>query len=167
MADYKDIINGTISSIMGKAKEIAASDTVTGLVDKVKTAAEDSGVAKVYTDGANRTKAYAKITRLTLEANGEQEELNRVYTEIGKLYFDQAPEAEGFFVPLFEQAKAITQRINDYSAEIQSLKDELESAKAAHGVDADSDLDVDIADFEQIVDATESDGTAAEDKKDD
>ena len=60
MADYKDIISGTISTLVGKAKEFAASDTVAGIVGKVKSVAEETGVAKVYEDGANRTKAYAQ-----------------------------------------------------------------------------------------------------------
>ena len=90
MADYKDRINGTISTLVGKAREFAASDTVTGIVDKVKSAAEESGVARVYEDGASRTKAYARIAKLTLAVNSAHEELNRVYAEIGKLYYEQA-----------------------------------------------------------------------------
>ncbi len=165
MADYKDIINGTISTIVGKAKEFAASDAVTGLVDKVKTAAEESGVAKVYEDGTARTKAYAKIAKLTLEVNGAHEELNRVYAEIGKLYYEQAKDApEGYFAPLFAQAGELTQGILDKEAEVKALKDEIEAARAEKRGAAEPDLEVEIADFEQIVDATESDGSSGENK---
>ncbi len=149
MADYKEILSG----IVGKAKEFAASDTVTGLVDKVKSAAEESGVAKVYEDGANRTKAYAKIAKLTLEVNGAHEELNRVYAEIGKLYYEQLKDApEGYFAPLFAQAQALRGGIEEKEAAVQALKDGLGAAKAAPAED------VEIADFEQIVDATEDEG---------
>jgi len=164
MSDYKDIINGTISTLVGKAKEFAASDTVTGLVDKVKSAAEESGVARVYEDGANRTKSYAKIARLTLEVNGAHEELNRVYAEIGKLYYEQAKDApEGYFVPLFAQAGELTQSILAKEDEVRSLKDAIDAARAEKA--AENAVDVEIADFEQIVDATESDGTASADDK--
>ncbi len=164
MADYKEKINDTISSLLGKAKEFAASDTVTGLVDRVKSAAEESGVARVYEDGASRTKAYARIAKLTLAVNGAHEELNRVYAEIGKLYYEQAKDApEGYFAPLFAQADVLAQGILEKENEVQSLKDAIEAARAekkAAGA-AGAELDVDIADFEEIVDATENDGTAS------
>ena len=152
MADYKDILSG----IVGKAKEFAASDTVTGLVDKVKSVAEESGVAKVYEDGANRTKAYAKIAKLTLEVNGAHEELNRVYAEIGKLYYEQLKDApEGYFAPLFEQVKSLRESIESKEREAQTLKDGVAAAKSAAE-------DVEIADFEQIVNATEDEGKSEE-----
>ena len=162
MADYKDRINDTISTLVGKAKEFAASDTVTGLVDKVKSAAEESGVARVYEDGASRTKAYARIAKLTLAVNSAHEELNRVYAEIGKLYYEQAKDApEGYFAPLFAQADVLAQGILEKESEVQSLKDAIEAARIARADKAAAELGVDIADFEQIVDATENDGTAA------
>ena len=162
MADYKDRINGTISTLVGKAREFAASDTVTGIVDKVKSAAEESGVARVYEDGASRTKAYARIAKLTLAVNTAHEELNRVYAEIGKLYYEQAKDApEGYFAPLFAQAGELTQGILEKENEVQSLKDAIEAARIARADKAAAELGVDIADFEQIVDATENDGTAS------
>ena len=73
MADYKDIISGTINSIVGKVKEVA----------------ESGAVRDIYENGANRAKSYGRIAKLALELNGENEELKRVYTEIGRLYYDQ------------------------------------------------------------------------------
>ena len=158
MADYKDIITGTISNLVDKAKEFATGDTVTGIVDKVKGAAEGSAVGRVYEQGSSRAKAYGRIAKLSLEVNGDHEELSRIYKEIGKLYYEQAKDApEGYFVPLFAQAAEVTQRILDKETEVQTLKDELEAAKAAQ------DIDVEIAEFEEIVDATASDGAAESD----
>ena len=68
MADYKDIITGTISNIMGKVKEVAESPNVKEAVDKVKAAAEDtvgkvkeaaegSTVKEVCEQGASRVKS--------------------------------------------------------------------------------------------------------------
>ncbi len=165
MADYKDIINGTISTLVGKAKEFAASDAVTGLVDKVKSAADESGVTRVYEEGASRTKAYARIAKFTLEVNGSHEELSRVYAEIGKLYYEQAKDApEGYFAPLFAQAASLTESILAKEDEVRALKEEIDSAKAARAEQRAAEADAEIADFEQIVDATENDGISAEDR---
>ena len=123
MADYKDIITGTISNIMGKVKEVAENPSVKDAVDKVKAAAEDtvgkvkeaaegSTVKEVYEQGASRVKSYGRIAKLNLEMNGDYEELKRVYTEIGKLCYDQFKDApEGFFAPLFAQVEEISTRI--------------------------------------------------------
>ena len=35
MSDFKEMISDTIQNLVGKAKELAGSDAVTGLVDKV------------------------------------------------------------------------------------------------------------------------------------
>ena len=165
MADYKDIINGTISTLVDKAKEFAASDTVAGLVDKVKSAAEESGVAKVYEDGASRTKAYARIAKLTLEVNGAHEELSRVYAEIGKLYYEQAKDApEGYFAPLFAQAGELTQGILSKEDEVRALKEQIDAARAGKAAQAEAYDNAEIADFEQIVDATANDGSSIDDE---
>ena len=142
MADYKDIITGTLNNIVGKVKEVA-----------------DSGAIKdIYEHGANRAKSYGRIAKLALELNGENEELKRVYTEIGRLYYEQAKDApEGFFAPLFAQAEEICGRIAAKEDEINSLKADI---AAATGCD-EADIDVEIGefdDFDNIVDATEDDG---------
>ena len=61
---------------------------------------------------------------------------------------------EGFFAPLFEQAAALIESINSKQAQIQAMKDEF-AAETAPAEDAD---------FESVVDATEDDGTAADDE---
>ena len=161
MTDYKDIINGTLSTLVDKAKEFVASDAVSGLVDKVKSAAEESGVGRVYEQGSARARAYARITKLTLEINAARDELNRVYAEIGKLYYEQAKDApEGYFAPLFAQADELAGGIASREAEVKGMKEDLEAEKAA------PDIDADIADFEQIVDATENDGASVPGEKD-
>lgn len=137
MADYKDIIAGTIKNLAGKVKDVAESGTVRG----------------IYEQGAERAKAYGTIAKLTLEVNGDAEELKRVYTEIGKLYFEQNREnPEGFFTALFSQVEEINARIHEKEDTINELKARLEADKAA-------DIDVEIGDFEDIVDSTEADGS--------
>ena len=183
MADYKDIITGTISNIMGKVKEVAESPNVKEAVDKVKAAAEDtvgkvkeaaegSTVKEVYDQGANRVKSYGRIAKLSLEMNGDYEELKRVYTEIGKLCYDQFKDApEGFFAPLFAQVEEISARIERSEAEIEAMK-------AEAGCQEEPDISVEIVadsveeaaeefkeaaeEFQNVVDATENEGSATE-----
>ncbi|MBP3624012.1 MAG: hypothetical protein J6J19_08095 [Oscillospiraceae bacterium] len=183
MADYKDIITGTISNIMGKVKEVAENPNVKEAVDKVKAAAEDtvgkvkeaaegSTVKEVYEQGASRVKSYGRIAKLSLEMNGDYEELKRVYTEIGKLCYDQFKDApEGFFAPLFAQVEEISARIERSEAEIEAMKAEV-------GCQEEPDISVEIVadsvedaaeefkaaaeEFQNVVDATETEGSATE-----
>ena len=140
MADYKDILSGTFGR----------------LADKIKETASSTGVLDVYAQGANRAKAFGQRTKLTLELNGEHEELQRIYTEIGRLYYEQAKDApEGFFVPLFEQANRVSDSIRAKRARIDELKEH-------YGVSEQSDIDVEIGDFDDVVSATEADGMTVE-----
>ena len=140
MADYKDIISGTINSIVGKVKEVA----------------ESGSVRDIYESGASRAKSYGRIAKLALELNGENEELKRVYTEIGRLYYEQAKDApEGFFASLFAQAEEICERIEAKEDEINALKADI----TASAKDADIDVEIgEFDDFDSVVDATEDDG---------
>ena len=183
MADYKDIITGTLTNLVGKVKEVAESPNVKEAVDKVKAAAEDtvgkvkaaaegSTVKEVCDQGANRVKSYGRIAKLSLEMNGDYEELKRVYTEIGKLCYDQFKDApEGFFAPLFAQVEEISARIERSEAEIEAMK-------AEAGCQEEPDISVEIVadsvedaaeefkaaaeEFQNVVDATESEGSATE-----
>ena len=140
MADYKDLF--------GK------------LAGKVKDVAETSGVKDVYAQGASRAKAFGQLARLTVELNREQEELKRLYAEIGRLYYEQARSApDGVFVPLFEQADRVTDRIRDSRAKIDALKE-------SSGLTGQDDIDVEIGDFDDVVSATEADGMTVEIKHD-
>ena len=140
MADYKDIIAGTINAISGKVKEVAQSGSVRG----------------IYEQGAARAKAFGQLTKLTLSINGDNEELKRVFIEIGKLYYDQAKDApEGFFASLFSQVESIKADIADKQAQIDELKAQTAESSAP-------DVEVEVTDFESIVDATEEDGKSEE-----
>ena len=142
MADYKELFG----SLVNKAKDVMDS----------------SGVAEVYQKGASRTRAYSRIARLTLDMNGQAEELRKVYTEIGRLYFEQAREnPEGVFAPLFAQAGKLMD-------ELKAKEDELEELKRSLGAEAEEkDIEVeitqDIDEFDQVVSATEAEGKGGED----
>ena len=154
MADFKNILNDTLGTLADKAKDLAGSESVKNAVGKIRESAENSGVAGIYAQGAERAKAYARIAKLTFELNGQNTELGRVYTEIGRLYFEQnRGRAEGCFAPLFSQAERLTEDIHAREDEIAGLKNAVESART------EPDISVEIADFEEIVNATEADGT--------
>lgn len=136
MADYKDIISGTIKNIAGKVKEVA----------------ESGSVRSIYEQGSERAKSYANIAKLTLELNGDTEELKRVYTEIGKLYFEEnRDKPEGFFTALFAQVEEINARIHEKEDIISEFRASAEAAKRP-------DIDVEVGEFEEVVDSTEADG---------
>ena len=148
MADYKELLGGTLKNI----------------VEKVKDAAETTGVSEVYAKGIERTKSYGSMARLTLSINSDTEELKRVYQEIGRLYYDENKAApEGFFVPLFAQVEALNESISEKRRDIDAIKAELDSS-------SQSDIDVEInelpdranSEFEAVVNSTESDGTGKE-----
>ena len=141
MADYKELISDTVNSLVGKLRDTA----------------ESSGVKGIYTQGAERAKAYGRIAKLTLALNSDNTELGRVYAEIGRLYYEQTRSSpEGSFAPLFTQADQLTESIHRKQDEINALKGEAEAAQAG------KDIEVEISDFESVVDATEADGTSSD-----
>ena len=137
MANYRDIINGTLSTLAGKVKDVA----------------ETTGVRGIYDRGVSRAQSYARVAKLSLAINGDSEELKKVYTEIGKLYFEQErSDPQGIYAALFRQAEEITARLKEKKDELDAMKAEYEAEKAAEGIE------VEIGDFEDIVSATEDEG---------
>lgn len=141
MADYKDIVN----DVIGRANTIA----------------EETGVKEVYADGLSRAKSYAKIARLTFDINRENEELRRVFTEIGKLFYEQAEgKAEGFYASLFSRVEEIRGVIADREAEIDGIRNEIAersraASKAAEPKEAEEsaeDIEVEICDLDATPD---------------
>lgn len=138
MADYKELLGA--------------------LVNKARDAVESSGVKEVYQQGADRAKAYSRIARLTLSMNSQADELKKVYTEIGKLYFEQAREhPEGVFVPLFAQAGTLMADLRAKEQEVQALREELSAEK-----DIEVEISEQIDDFDAVVDATANEGKGGE-----
>ncbi|MCL2342345.1 MAG: hypothetical protein FWC62_00380, partial [Firmicutes bacterium] len=53
---------------------------------------------------ADTAKTYARIAKLSMEINGERDNVKKAYLEIGKLYYDtHKADPEGSFVQLFEE----------------------------------------------------------------
>ena len=161
MADWKDMITGTLGVLRDKARELRESDAVDQVRRKLDEATEGTVVRSVYEQGAARTRIYARIAKLSLGVNGQTEELKKVYAEIGKLYFEQAKDSpEGIFAPLFGQAETLIASIKADAAQIEELKAQVEEQRSAGDIDVEitQEPEDEIADFERIVDQTETDG---------
>lgn len=135
MSSYKDMLSDALSSIGSKVKEVAESDTV----------------RSVYEQGAGRVKNVARVAKLTVETNRDSEELKKVYTEIGKLCFEENRYAPGaLYTGLFAQAEELIAALKDREAELNAMKADYEAARG--------NIEVEIGDFEDIVNATETEG---------
>ena len=108
MANYKDIISGAFGKAVSKVKEVA----------------DNTNVRELYEQGTDKVKSYGRIAKLNIELSGHNEELKRMYTEIGKQYYEQAKGCpEGFFASLFAQVDALLEEVNAKEAEIAALKE--------------------------------------------
>ena len=140
MANYKDMLSGTFRSISDKVKEVS----------------EAGGVREIYARGAERAKSYAHAAKLSLQINGESEELRKVYTEIGKLFFEQNEAAPGaLYEGLFARANELRAALRGKEEEIRALREGFEAERAEKA----GDIEVEIGNFEDIVNATETDGS--------
>ena len=156
MADIKDIVKGTLNSLTDKLREadIPGKLREADIPNKVMEGVKSSAVYDVYEKGTDRVKGYGRAMKMTLEMNGETEELKKVYAEIGKLYYQQEKDnPQDVFVPLFARAEELIDSILAKDDEIKSMKASLDAQ-----YDGD-DIDVEICNFEDIVDATENDGS--------
>ena len=109
MADYKSILKGTLNSVTKKAKDYV----------------ESGSLKEAYDKGSTTARCYANIANLSLQINGELEEENKVFIEIGRLCYDENRDnPDGRYAPLFDELKAMDERI-------EKMREELEAAKAA------------------------------------
>ena len=139
MADYRDIITGTINSLISKAKDVAQNSTVRDL----------------YDTGISRAKTYGQAAKMVLEVNGETEELKKVYAEIGKLYYEQNKDnPEGYFVPLFEHVRRLTDSIFEKEEAVRSIRNRV-TDEYGDDDEFEEDIDVEIGEFDDIVSADE------------
>lgn len=142
MSDTLDKLTDTLGGLLRKAKEVGAQ--------AVETVDRNGAVREAYARGTERTKAYGRMAKLSMDVNREREELRKIYTEIGKLYYEQKQNsAEGFFAPLFAQAGETAGRIISLEDELHALREEV----LPDG--AEKDIEVEIGAFDEIVSAEE------------
>lgn len=151
MSSYKELLSDALNSLGGMVREVAESDAVRGIGNKVREVAESEKVRSVYEQGSARVKNVAKVAKLTVATGRDSEELKKVYAEIGKLFFEEnrcAPASP--YTGLFAQAEELI-------ASLRSKEEELGAMKAEHDA-ARGDIEVEIGDFEDVVNATETEG---------
>ena len=85
---------------------------------------EVAGKAKIFVSGAgDKAKALSRIAKLTLDINGEKESKKKVFTEIGKLYYETNRDDPGdFFVQLFDEISMADEHISAMETELAELK---------------------------------------------
>jgi len=126
-------------------------DTINGLVGRARELAGSGAVRDVYEKGVSRTKSYARMAKLTLSLKEDNDALNRVYAEIGRLFLEQNPIApDAQYIDLFSRALGLRGLIGQKQRELEDLKADV-------GTDG-ADIEVEIGNFEDIVDATEVEG---------
>ena len=176
MADFKNIISGTFNNLVGKVKEVAETvevkETVKGIYEQ-----SSSAVKGIYEQGSSKVKAYGHIAKLSLELTSDKDQLKKLYTEIGRLYFEETQEPDAFFAPLFEEARAVAERIKDKEYFIEVLKTsepdcccgddcccdgdcdcdgECDCDCEGECCCAEEDIEVEVCEFEEVVEATEA-----------
>ena len=125
MADYKSMIKGTINAIGTKAKDFA----------------ESGKMRDAYDRGSTTARCYAAIAKLNVQINGEVEEQKKIFTEIGRIYYDEnRDKAEGKFEILFREVEESEKRIDE-------LREELEAAKAAIEASKHGAPPIEVPDF--------------------
>ena len=159
MSDYKDLV----SDLLGKAKGLANSEASADVAEKIREAAAASGLTGVLEKGSQRAKNFGTATKAALDLNRDYKELERVFCEIGKLYYEQnADRPEDVFVPLFEQVNTLRDSIIAKNEALETYKTSFEFSSAESQAERSQvplDLGLNIDEFEAIVNQTENDGT--------
>lgn len=106
--EFKDTATEKAREFTGAAAE-KAKDFSDAANEKAKGFSDDP--VKDLTDKAKKIRAN---TRLAFEASGVNEDLKKVYMEIGKLYFETAEAEEGsYFEPLFRKARQLNDQLDE------------------------------------------------------
>jgi len=113
MAKYTSMLKGTAKAIGAKAKNLAESETVR------------ENVKDAYDRGTTTARCYANIAKLTVQINGELEEQQKVFNEIGRLYYELN---RGIPAERFEELFAA---VAESDEKIETMREELAAAKAA------------------------------------
>ena len=115
MADYKEMIKGTVNSFGKKAKDFA----------------ESGKIRDAYDRGSTTARCYAVIAKLNLKINGAVEHQEKIFTEIGHIYYDEnkSSPVEGKLATLFAELEECEREINEMRAELEAAKAAVAAAK--------------------------------------
>lgn len=134
MADLKGMFNDAFNKVSKTVRDVA----------------ESGSVREIYESGTAKAKVYGKMAKLNLELNAASEELRKVYTEIGRLYYEQNQgNPEGFFINLFANADELKAQISAKENEINSIKADISSQNSTVSEDEFIDFDDIVSQSEQ------------------
>ncbi len=81
---------------------------------------------------ADKTKVFARITKLTAENTADKERSKKVFEELGRLYYDAKKDCpDDFLAQSVAEQATILSRIADRNAEIAQLKSKQECCEDA------------------------------------
>ena len=144
MADYKDMLKETLNNLGEMAKDITDTatekareftGTATDFAKEFKDTATEKAREFTGSDAANekaksfsddpvkdltdKAKKIRTNTRLAFEASGVNEDLKKVYMEIGKLYYETADAESGsYFEPLFRKARKLNEQLDELNRQM-------------------------------------------------
>lgn len=120
MANYASMIKGTIKALGNKAKEFA----------------ETGAVKEVYDRSSTTARCYANIAKLTVLINGELEDQQKVFNEIGRLYYElNRGEPAEHFEELFAKVSEMDEKIESMRQELSEAKAAVEAARSGAGTE--------------------------------
>ena len=111
--EFKDSATEKAREFTGAAAE-KAKDFSDAANEKAKSFSDDP--VKDLTDKAKKIRTN---TRLAFEASGVNEDLKKVYMEIGKLYYETSDAESGsYFEPLFRKARKLNEQLDELNRQM-------------------------------------------------
>ena len=128
-SQIKNVLGGVLEVVSEKGKGYL--ETVSEMGKEVVDTAKD------------KTRTAGRVAKLTMEINAEKTALEDVFTELGKIYYDEcASSAMGIFAQLCEEISFTAERIDVMEAELAELKASLAPGKMQE-CECDCDCDCD------------------------
>ena len=159
MKDYHDMLSSLKDKVVGAAGKATVavadaagkvSETVTDAASKVVSDEMRDKVAGAAHAVGDRAKYASHMARLTVDCNAE---LERTYTEIGRLYYENYRDtADAFLADLCQQVTDANAHVAELEAQMDELRaaaKEYRLAPDLHTVDADvtiepEDIEVEV-----------------------
>ena len=108
-SQIKNVLGGVLETVSEKGK---------GYLETVSEMGKD-----VVDTAKDKTRTAGRVAKLTMEINAEKNALEDVFTELGKIYYDEcANSAMGIFAQLCEEISFTAERIDVMEAELAELK---------------------------------------------
>lgn len=141
--DLKQAFFSKLGTVADKTRGVAAQ-TADKAKDLAGKAADKAGDVK-------------RITKLNIDLSTDKENLKKAYTELGKLcYTNRGADPDGAQEQMFGEIAVLLEGIAAKEAELAELKSKPEAA-------AEPEIEVEVVDFEQAVEAVEAEAEAAAD----